>query len=64
MEFTQTSLEVEDAEAVTTLDIKKYIQYCQSRGKEANITINGHIATLKVFYHNLVDEIYIDVSTR
>lgn len=60
MEFTKEQLEIEEAEDVTSMHIKKYIQHCQSRGKEANITINGHIATIKVFFQTLVDEEYID----
>ncbi|SMG52188.1 tyrosine-type recombinase/integrase [Paenibacillus aquistagni] len=58
--FTKEQLGVEEAEEVTSMHIKKYIQYCQSRGKEANITINNQIATIKVFYQYLVDEEYID----
>jgi integrase/recombinase XerD len=60
MEFTKEQLEVEEAEDVTSMHIKKYIQHCQSRGKEANITINNQLATIKVFFQNLVDEEYID----
>jgi len=60
MEFTMNELGIEDAEKVTSMDIKKYIQHCQERGKEANITINNQLATIKVFYQYLIDEEYMD----
>lgn len=60
MEFTNTELGIEEAELVKSMDIKKYILHCQERGKEANITMNGSIATLRVFFQYLVDEEFID----
>jgi len=60
MEFTNNEKGIEDVEKVTSMDIKKYILNCQERGKEANITINGSIATIKVFFQYLVDEEYMD----
>lgn len=51
---------IEEAEAVTAIHIKKYIQELQNRGKEAAITMNNHLSTLKVFYQYLVDEEYMD----
>lgn len=51
---------VDEAEDVMSMHIKKYIQHCQATGKEANITINGSIATLRVFFQYLVDEEFID----
>lgn len=59
MEYMIEEFRVEETEVVTSMHIKKYIQYCQARGKEANITINNQIATIKVFYQYLVDEEYL-----
>ncbi|MET0958937.1 MAG: site-specific integrase, partial [Psychrobacillus psychrotolerans] len=47
------SVEVED---VQQLHMKKYIQHCQQLGKEKQITINGSLSTLRVFFNYLVDE--------
>lgn len=47
--FTVKELGVPEAEEVTQLHIKKYIQERQRVGKEVNRTINNNIATLKVF---------------
>ncbi len=57
MEKQSGVLEVED---VRPLHIKKYIYHCQQLGKEKQITINGSLATLRVFFNYLIDEEFID----
>lgn len=59
-DFIQDEFIIEEVEEVKPIHIKKYIQLCQSTGLEKNITINGSIATLRVFFHYLVDEEYLD----
>lgn len=60
MEYIIQGFRVGEAKVVTSMHIKKYIQYCQTRAKEGNIIINNQIATIKVFYQYLVDEDYLD----
>ncbi|SEG79616.1 tyrosine-type recombinase/integrase [Paenibacillus sp. UNC499MF] len=62
--FTVKELGVTEAEGVTQLHIKKYIQERQRVGKEVNSTINNNIATLKVFFQYLVNEEFIDVQSN
>jgi len=42
------------------IHIKSFIQLCQNTGKEINSTINGNIATLRMFFQYVVDEEYIE----
>ena len=58
--FMLSEFEIEDVESVRAIHIKSYIQMCQGTGKEINSTINNNIATLRVFFHYLVDEEYIE----
>lgn len=62
--FTVKELSVTEAEDVTQLHIKKYIQERQRVGKEVNRTINNNIATLKVFFQYLVSEEFIDEQSN
>lgn len=59
-DFMKQECDIEDIEDVRAIHIKSYIQMCQSTGKEINSTINGHIATLRVFFKYLVEEEYIE----
>ncbi|QGM28949.1 tyrosine-type recombinase/integrase [Bacillus sp. N3536] len=59
-DFMNSDFQIEEVEEVKPIHIKKYIQLCQNSGLEKNITINGSIATLRVFFKYLVDEEYID----
>lgn len=47
--FMKYEFNVFEAEKVKPLHIKKYIQYRQELNREQNITINNHLAILKVF---------------
>lgn len=60
MEFSIEQLGIEEAEEVNSMHNKKYIQHCQGRGKEANVTINNQISTIKVFHQYLMNEEYLD----
>ena len=51
---------VTEIEDVTPRHIKEYIRHCLSLGIEKAITINGSIATLRVFFNGLVEEEWID----
>ncbi|MGE7920651.1 tyrosine-type recombinase/integrase [Viridibacillus sp. NPDC093762] len=51
---------ITEFEEVKPIHIKQYIRYCQQLGKEKAITINGSIATLRVFFYDLVEEEFID----
>ncbi|MEK4131629.1 tyrosine-type recombinase/integrase [Solibacillus sp. FSL W8-0474] len=51
--------EITEIEEVKQLHIKNYIRYRQQLGKEKAITINGHIATLRVLFNFLIDEEFI-----
>lgn len=59
-EFMKYEFEIEDIEAVKAAHIKGFIQLCQNTGKEINSTINGNLATLRVFFQYLVEEEYIE----
>ncbi len=59
-DFMKQEYDIEDIEGVRAIHIKSYIQMCQSTGKEINSTINGHIATLRVFFKYLVEEEYME----
>jgi len=59
-DFMNNEFNIEDVESVRAIHIKNFIQMCQSTGKEINSTINGSIATLRVFFQYLVDEEYIE----
>lgn len=60
--FMAEKYNVTEVEDVKPIHIKQYIRYCQQLGKEKAITINGSIATLKVFFNDLVEEEFIDES--
>lgn len=57
--FMKDEFNIAEAEEVKPLHIKKYIQYRQELNREQNITINNHLATLKVFFNYLLDEEFI-----
>lgn len=59
-DYMKNEFDIDDVEAVKTIHIKKFIQYLQELGVERNITINGSIATLRVFFNNLVEDEFID----
>ena len=59
-DFMNSEYQIDEVEEVKPIHIKKYIQLCQNSGLEKNITINGSIATLRVFFQYLVDEEYLD----
>lgn len=59
-EYITGELGVNDAEDVTAVHIKKYIQERQRVGCESNSTMNNNIATLKVFFQYLIDEGFIE----
>ncbi|AXI08147.1 recombinase [Oceanobacillus zhaokaii] len=54
--FMADEFKIVEVEDVKPIHIKKYIQYCQQLGKEKQITINGSLSTLRVFFNYLVDE--------
>ena len=58
-DFMKDEFYIEDVEGVMAIHIKSFIQLCQNTGKEINSTINGSIATLRVFFQHVVDEEYI-----
>lgn len=58
--FMKDEFKIVEAEEVKPLHIKKFIQYRQESGREQNITINNHLATLKVFFNYLIDEEFIN----
>lgn len=57
--YVETEFQIVDLEGVRPAHIKSYIQACQGTGKEINSTINGSIATLRVFFNSLVEEEYL-----
>ncbi|MET3196942.1 tyrosine-type recombinase/integrase [Gottfriedia sp. OAE603] len=59
-DFMDYRLGVTNIEDVKSIHIKRYVQECQSIGKEGNSTINNSLATLKVFFQQLVDEEFIN----
>lgn len=58
--FLADEFQVYEIEEVKAIHLKKYIQFRQNRGLEKAITINNHLATLKVFFGYLVEEEFID----
>lgn len=59
-EYTKDACGVEMIDEVKPINIRSYIGYCQELGVEKNITINGNIATIRLFFKYLVDEEFID----
>lgn len=59
-DYMKNEFNIDDVEAVKAIHIKKFIQHLQELGVEQNITINGSIATLRVFFNNLVEDEFID----
>lgn len=58
--FIAKEFSVEEVEHVEAVHIKNYIRHCQTLGKEKPLTINGSIATLRVFFNGLVEEEFIE----
>lgn len=58
--FIKSEYQIIEAEEVEAKHIKRFIQHRQERGKEQNITINNHLASIKVFFNYLVEEEYIN----
>ena len=48
-DYMEEQFNITEIEGVKTIHIKRYIRFCQELGKEKAITINGSIATLRVF---------------
>nr|WP_301286039.1 tyrosine-type recombinase/integrase [Lysinibacillus endophyticus] len=59
-EFMLEEFSISEVEDVKPLHMKKYIQHCQQLGIEKQITINGSLSTLRVFFNYLVEEEFID----
>ncbi|KOS67125.1 recombinase [Lysinibacillus contaminans] len=59
-EFMLDFYSITEVEDVKPMHLKKYIQHCQHLGKEKQITINGSLSTLRVFFNYLVNEEFID----
>ncbi|WP_214848781.1 tyrosine-type recombinase/integrase [Exiguobacterium sp. s193] len=57
--YLEQEFQIDDLESVKPAHIKSFIQTCQGTGKEINSTINGSIATLRVFFNSLVEEEYL-----
>ncbi|MEK9199764.1 tyrosine-type recombinase/integrase [Ureibacillus sp. FSL E2-3493] len=51
---------IELIDDVKAAHIRGYIGHCQELGLEKNITINGNIATIRLFFKYLVEEGYLD----
>lgn len=60
LSFMEENYNVTEIEKVIPKHIKEYIHFCQKRGIEKAITINGSIATLRVFFNGLVEEEWVD----
>lgn len=58
-DYTKKACCVEMIDDVMASHIRSYIGYCQELGAEKNITINGNIATIRLFFKYLVDEEFI-----
>lgn len=58
--FMQEQFNITELEDVQAFHIKQFIRHLQQSGKEKAITINGSIATIRVFFNDLVEEEYID----
>ncbi len=50
--FVESKYQVTELEQVEPFHIKQFIRHCQQAGIEKAITINGNIATLRVFLMN------------
>ncbi|MFM9532228.1 tyrosine-type recombinase/integrase [Lysinibacillus sp. FSL K6-0057] len=59
-DYMEEQFNITEIEGVKTIHIKRYIRFCQELGKEKAITINGSIATLRVFFNDLVAEEFLD----
>lgn len=59
-EFVATEYTVTELEQVEPIHIKQFIRECQKTGVEKAITINGNIATLRVFFNELVSDGWLD----
>lgn len=58
--FIQDVYGIESVDHVKPAHIKAYIAHCQELGAEKNITINGSLATIRLFFNYLVNEEYLD----
>jgi len=63
-DFLRKEYNITEIEDVTVAHIKAFIRQRQALGKEKNITINGLIATYRVFFQMLVDDEYIDEKSN
>lgn len=59
-DFLLNEFGIEEVEDVQPQHMKKYVQHCQQQGREKQITINGSLSTLRVFFNYLVDEEFVD----
>lgn len=59
-EYVRDVYGIEQIDEVKRSHIRNYVGHCQSLGLEKNITINGSIATIRLFFNYLVEEGYID----
>lgn len=59
-DFVESGYCITDLENVEPIHIKQFIRHCQQAGTEKAITINGNIATLRVFFNELVDDGWLD----
>lgn len=56
--------DITELEDVKPRHLKRLIRDWQVGGKQKNISINGHLARLKVFFRYCIDEEYIDVTAN
>lgn len=59
-DFVESEYSITELEQVEPIHIKHFIRHCQQTGIEKAITINGNIATLRVFFNELVDDGWLD----
>ena len=59
-DFVKSEYNITELEQVEPIHIKQFIRHCQKAGVEKAITINGNIATLRVFFNELVDDGWLD----
>lgn len=59
-DFVESEYNITELESVEPIHIKQFIRHCQQAGIEKVITINGNIATLRVFFIELVDDGWLD----
>lgn len=59
-DYMDEQFNITEIEDVKSIHIKRYIRFCQELGKEKAITINGSIATIRVFFNDLVEEEFLD----